>query len=70
MPCSVPEWPHETFSGQRSSLYEPMAACNVAMIITAAKRYAAFTAADIQAAFAKWLKVDDLAQVVLGPQPK
>jgi zinc protease len=38
--------------------------------ITAAKRYAAFTVADIQAAFAKWLKVDDLAQVVLGPQPK
>ncbi len=38
--------------------------------IAAAKRYAAFTAADVQAAFAKWLKLDDLAQVVLGPQPK
>ena len=38
--------------------------------ITAAKRYAAFTAADVQAAFARWLKLDDLAQVVLGPPPK
>jgi zinc protease len=38
--------------------------------ISAAKRYAAFTAADVQAAFAKWLKVEDLAQVVLGPNPK
>ena len=37
---------------------------------TAAARYAAFTAADIQAAFARWLRVEDLAQVVLGPQPK
>jgi hypothetical protein len=24
----------------------------------------------VQAAFAKWLKLDALAQVVLGPQPK
>ena len=38
--------------------------------ISAAKRYAAFTAADVQAAFAKWLKLEDLAQVVLGPEPK
>jgi zinc protease len=38
--------------------------------ISAAKRYAAFTAADIQAAFAKWLKLEDLAAVVLGPEPK
>ena len=38
--------------------------------ISAAKRYAAFTAADVQAAFAKWLKLEDLAQVVLGPNPK
>ncbi len=37
---------------------------------SAAKRYAAFSAADVQAAFAKWLKVEDLAQVVLGPDPK
>jgi len=37
---------------------------------TAAKRYAAFTAADIQAAFSKWLKIEDLAQIVLGPEPK
>jgi zinc protease len=38
--------------------------------IAAANRYAAFTAADVQAAFAKWLKLEDLAQIVLGPQPK
>ena len=38
--------------------------------ITAAKRYAAFTASDVQAAFAKWLKIEDLAQVVLGPNPQ
>jgi zinc protease len=38
--------------------------------ITAAKRYAAFTASDVQAAFAKWLKLEDLAQVVLGPNPQ
>jgi len=38
--------------------------------ISAAKRYAAFTAADVQAAFSKWLKVEDIAQVVLGPNPK
>jgi zinc protease len=38
--------------------------------ITAAKRYAAFTASDVQAAFAKWLKLEDLAQVVLGPTPQ
>jgi zinc protease len=38
--------------------------------ITAAKRYAVFTASDVQAAFAKWLKLEDLAQVVLGPNPQ
>ena len=38
--------------------------------ISAAKRYATFTAGDVQAAFAKWLKLEDLAQVVLGPEPK
>ena len=38
--------------------------------ISAAKRYAAFTASDVQAVFARWLKLEDLAQVVLGPQPK
>jgi zinc protease len=36
----------------------------------AAKRYAEFTAGDVQAAFAKWLSVDDFAQIVLGPDPK
>ncbi len=38
--------------------------------ITAAKRYLALTAGDVQAAFTKWVKVEDLAQIVLGPQPK
>jgi len=38
--------------------------------ITAAKRYVNLTAAQIQAAFSKWFKVEDLAQVVLGPAPK
>ena len=38
--------------------------------ITAAKRYAAFTASDVQAAFSRWIRLDDLAQVVLGPEPK
>jgi zinc protease len=38
--------------------------------IRAAKRYKELTAAEVQAAFAKWLKVDGLAQVVLGPEPK
>ena len=36
----------------------------------AALRYKDMTAADVQAAYAKWLKVDDLAEVVLGPEPK
>jgi zinc protease len=36
----------------------------------AARRYKELTAAEIQVAFSKWLKVDDLAQVVLGPEPK
>jgi zinc protease len=38
--------------------------------IHAAKRLLNLTAADVQAAFAKWVKVEDLAQVVLGPAPK
>jgi zinc protease len=38
--------------------------------ISAAKRYATFSAEDVKAAFSKWLKVDDLAEVVLGPKPK
>lgn len=35
----------------------------------AAKRYAAYTSAEVQAAFSRWLKLEDLAQVVLGPAP-
>ena len=38
--------------------------------VRAAKRYTTFTAADVQAAFAKWLKLESLAQVVLGPPAK
>jgi zinc protease len=38
--------------------------------IRAAERYAALTAAEVQAAFAKWIRVEDLAQIVLGPAPK
>ncbi len=36
----------------------------------AATRYKDMTAADVQAAYAKWLKVEDFATVVLGPEPK
>jgi zinc protease len=35
---------------------------------TAAERYLAITATEIQQAFAKWLRPDDLVQVVKGPQ--
>ncbi|HYY23872.1 MAG TPA: insulinase family protein, partial [Candidatus Udaeobacter sp.] len=38
--------------------------------IRAAKRYKDLTAAEVQAAFSKRLKVEDLAQIVLGPEPK
>ena len=38
--------------------------------IRAAKRYKDLTAAEVQAAFSKWIRVDDLAQIVLGPEPK
>jgi zinc protease len=38
--------------------------------VRAAKRYTTFTAADVQAVFAKWLKLENLAQVVLGPPAK
>ncbi len=36
----------------------------------AGQRYAALTAAEIRGAYAKWLRVDDLAQVVEGMSPK
>ena len=35
----------------------------------AAKRYGAITAKEVQAAFAKWIRPDDLVQVSLGPEP-
>ena len=36
----------------------------------AARRYLGLTAAEVKAAFAKWLRVDDLVQVTEGPTPK
>ncbi|GAA0554734.1 zinc protease [Rhizomicrobium palustre] len=36
----------------------------------AAKRYAEITAAEIQAAFAKWIRPGDLVRVSQGPEPK
>ncbi|MGA8141997.1 MAG: insulinase family protein, partial [Desulfobaccales bacterium] len=38
--------------------------------ITAAKDYAAMTAGQVQAAFAKWVRPADLVQVTQGPLPK
>jgi zinc protease len=38
--------------------------------ILAAKRYKELTAADVQAAFSRWIKLEDLAQVILGPNLK
>jgi zinc protease len=36
----------------------------------AARRYLRLSAAEVQAAFAKWLRVGDLVQVTEGPAPK
>jgi zinc protease len=36
----------------------------------AAQRYVALTAADVQAAFARWVRPTDLATVTQGPQPR
>jgi zinc protease len=38
--------------------------------IRAAHRYAALTAEDVRAAFAKWIRPDDLVQVTQGPAPQ
>jgi zinc protease len=38
--------------------------------IRAARRYSDLTAAQVQAAFAKWIRPGDLVQVALGPNPK
>jgi len=35
----------------------------------AAKRYREITAKEVQAAFAKWIRPEDLVQVSLGPEP-
>jgi zinc protease len=36
----------------------------------AANKYLAMTAAQVQAAFVKWIRLDGFVQVVLGPQPQ
>jgi zinc protease len=36
----------------------------------AARRYAAMTAQEVQAAFAKWIRPGDLVQITEGPEPK
>ncbi|MDA8107897.1 MAG: pitrilysin family protein [Betaproteobacteria bacterium] len=38
--------------------------------LRAARRYASLTAGQVRAAYAKWLRVDDLAQVTQGPAPR
>ena len=38
--------------------------------VTAARRYIALTPADVQAAFQKWLRPDDLVRVTQGPPPR
>jgi len=38
--------------------------------IIAARHYLDLTAAQVQAAFAKWLRPDDLVQVTQGPPPQ
>jgi zinc protease len=38
--------------------------------IQAARRYVTLTGEDVRAAFAKWLRPDDLVQVTEGPAPQ
>jgi zinc protease len=38
--------------------------------IQAARRYVALTPEDVRAAFAKWVRPDDLVQVTQGPAPQ
>ena len=38
--------------------------------IRAARRYVALTPEDVRAAFAKWIRPDDLVQVTQGPAPQ
>jgi zinc protease len=38
--------------------------------IRAARRYVALTPEDVRAAFAKWIRPDDLVQVTEGPAPQ
>jgi zinc protease len=38
--------------------------------VRAARHYLEITAAQVQAAFAKWIRVDDFVQVTLGPPPQ
>jgi len=38
--------------------------------IRAASRYKDITRAEVQAAFARWIRPDDLVQVTIGPKPE
>jgi zinc protease len=38
--------------------------------VRAARRYLRVTAAQVQAAFAKWIRPEGFAQVTLGPEPE
>jgi zinc protease len=38
--------------------------------IQAARRYVQLNAADVKAAFAKWLRTEDLVQITQGPEPQ
>jgi zinc protease len=38
--------------------------------VQAARRYMALTPEDVRAAFAKWIRPDDLVQVTEGPTPQ
>jgi zinc protease len=38
--------------------------------VESARKFVEITAAEVQAAFAKWLRPDDLVQVTEGPDPQ
>jgi zinc protease len=38
--------------------------------VRAAERYQAITAEQVRAAFAKWIRLPDIVQIVQGPPPK
>jgi zinc protease len=38
--------------------------------VQAAKRYMDITASDVRLAFTKWIRLDDLVQITVGPNPE